>query len=178
MSDDLNGLLKNLRLMQSPVEKSNQLDGNRNELDSDISDQVKQKCLELCQKYLSGSWRRQTVATIDVRAIPGGLSNQMYYCGIKSPISSPSKVPQEVAIRLYGPKQFVPRGQIDARVNENLIGVFVSVNNLGPKVYGIFEDGQIQRYYRVGFKTQTTLDSTVCHSTDISVKKNSKSLTS
>ena len=150
MSDDLTSLLKNLRLVRSPIDKFVQLDQNRNELtNSQISDDIKDKCLALCQKYLSGSWRRQTVATIDVHRIPGGLSNQMYYCGIKNPVNSPSKVPQEVTIRLYGPKHFVPFGQIDARVNDNLIGVFVSVNNLGPKVHGIFEDGQIQRYYRV-----------------------------
>ena len=37
-----------------------------------------EKCLKLCQDYLSGNWNRQTMDTIEVRRVSGGLTNQLY----------------------------------------------------------------------------------------------------
>ncbi|CAG2183826.1 unnamed protein product, partial [Oppiella nova] len=83
-----------------------------------------------------------------VQRISGGLTNQLYFCGIKNK-SNESDVPQEVAIRLYGPKTM---GVVDCEGNERLTDVIISLivsdNKLGPKVYGIFPTGQIQHYYK------------------------------
>jgi hypothetical protein len=57
---------------------------------------------------------------------------------------------QEVAIRLYGRKYF---NNLNCEGNERLtdviIALLVSEYKLGPKIYGLFESGQIQHYYKV-----------------------------
>jgi hypothetical protein len=57
---------------------------------------------------------------------------------------------QEVTIRLYGGKHF---NNLNCDGNERLtdviIALLVSQNKLEPKIYGIFESGQIQHYYKV-----------------------------
>ena len=60
---------------------------------------IEELCLQLCKDYLSGNWSKQTVDTITVKRLTGGMMNQMYHCSIKDPDHS-EKVPQEVAIRL------------------------------------------------------------------------------
>ena len=108
-----------------------------------------EKCLRLCKDYLADNWNEQTLETIEVERVSGGMTNQLYYCRIREPSSS-SDVPQEVAIRLYGVKHMNTNdcGQ-NERLTDVVIGLMVSENGLGPKVYGIFEEGQIQQYYKV-----------------------------
>ncbi|CAG2100035.1 unnamed protein product [Medioppia subpectinata] len=119
---------------------------------------IKERCLELCKEYLSDNWRQQTVDTISVRRITGGRSNQLYYCGITSP-SIESTAPQEVAIRLYGNKWWNNMNRDGSgrvtdmkseRLNDVIISLMVSEKNLGPKLYGLFDGGQIQHFYHVG----------------------------
>ena len=117
---------------------------------------IQERCLQLCKDYLAANWLQQTVDTIEVRRVSGGMTNQLYYCGIKSPTTDVNSnidtngVPQEVAIRLYGPKYF---NNTDCGGNERLtdivIALMVSQNKLGPKIYGLFEGGQIQAFYKV-----------------------------
>jgi len=115
---------------------------------------IKQKCYDLCKDYLAGVWLKVSIDQIEVKRISGGFTNQLYYCGISKPLKPVGNEPQEVAIRLYGGKHF---NNLDCGQNERLtdviIALLVSENKLGPKVYGIFEGGQIQHYYRVFFSS-------------------------
>ena len=110
---------------------------------------VKERCIKLCQDYIGGDWLRQTVDTFEFKRLTGGMTNQLYYSAIGKP-DSDSETPKEVAIRFYGPKYF---NNLDHDGNERLtdviIALMVSENQLGPKIYGIFEDGQIQHFYKV-----------------------------
>ena len=116
----------------------------------DTPEDIKERCLQLCKDYLSGNWIKQTVDTINVRRISGGLVNQLYYCGICEPLDTQG-VPQEVAIKLYG--EDVINKTVDNFINDKLnhviIGLMFSNNGLGPKIYGHFEGGIIQKYYQV-----------------------------
>ena len=110
---------------------------------------IKEKCLKLCQDYLFGNWRRQTLDTIEVRRISGGLTNQLYYCSIIEKTAE-EDVPQEVVIRLYGRKYFDScENDGYERLSDVVIGLMVSETNLGTKIYGVFEEGQIQKFYKV-----------------------------
>ncbi|CAG2100037.1 unnamed protein product [Medioppia subpectinata] len=120
-----------------------QIDLIRGETPVDIAD----RCLQLCKEYLSDVWTQQTVDTIEVRRISGGMTNQLYYCGVKSADES-AVVPREVAIRLYGPKYINNDGLADERLTDIIIGLMVSRNGLGPRVYGMFTGGQIHKYYK------------------------------
>ncbi|CAG2121610.1 unnamed protein product, partial [Medioppia subpectinata] len=125
---------------------TNQTDLIRGETPVDIVD----TCLELCKQYLSGVWTQQTVDTIEVKRITGGLTNQMYCCRIKSDgeESPQTAVPREVAIRLYGRKNLITDGSGGERLGDIIIGLMVSHNGLGPRVYGMFNGGQILAYYK------------------------------
>ena len=116
----------------------------RGETPSDINE----KCLQLCKHYLSGNWSQQTVDTIVVKRITGGMINQLYYCGIKEPDNN-ENVPQEVAIKLYGKNLF--ESFESSRTRDVVIALIFMDKNLGPKIYGLFEEGQIQKYYKVKY---------------------------
>ena len=107
-------------------------------------DDIQEKCLNLCKDYLSGNWTQQTVNTIEVRRITGGICNQLYYCGIKDPDQSEA-VPQVVVFRFAPSKT--------SGISDNIItSLIFSEKNLGPKIYGVFSDGLIQKYYKVNFQ--------------------------
>ncbi|CAG2181819.1 unnamed protein product, partial [Oppiella nova] len=75
------------------------------------------------------------------------MTNQLYYCGIAEH-SATSSAPQEVAVRLYGPKYFNNTDhEGNERLKDTIISLMISENKLGPKVYGLFEHGQILKYY-------------------------------
>jgi len=111
---------------------------------------IKQRCYDLCKDYLAGVWLKVEIDQIEVKRLSGGFTNQLYYCAISKPIKSNNDEPQEVAIRLYGGKHF---NNLDCGQNERLtdviIALLVSQCKLGPKIFGLFEDGQIQQYYKV-----------------------------
>ena len=111
---------------------------------------IKQRCLQLCKNYVAGNWSEQTLDSIQLDRISGGLTNQLYYCAIREP-SPKADVPQEVAIRLYGKKWYNVDEQYE-RLTDTIVSVMVSEKGLGPKIYGLFEDGQIQHYYHVNIK--------------------------
>ena len=117
---------------------------------------IEERCLQLCKDYLSGNWLQQTVDTIQFRRIMG-FSNELYYCGIGEP-SHTAGVPQEVAIKLYG-KKWCNNLNSDGndritdmcseRLSDVVVALMVSESNLGPKVYGVFPEGQITHFCNV-----------------------------
>ena len=128
------------------IKSLDELDFDKIELVSgETPTDIKDKCLQLCKDYLSGNWAQQTIDSIQVRRITGGLINQLYYCGISQPNNS-EDVPQEVAVRLYGDNIL---GSDEGRLRDTVLALIFSEKNLGPKVYGLFEGGQILKYYKV-----------------------------
>ena len=109
---------------------------------------IKEKCLDLCKNYLAGIWTKQTTDTVSIKRLSGGMTNQLYYCGLND-WSAADGVPHEVAIRLYGPKYFNNEDGGNERLTDLVIAVMISTNKLGPIIYGIFEEGQIQNYIKV-----------------------------
>ena len=111
---------------------------------------IEQKCFDLCRNYLGGVWLKLTIDEVEVKRLSGGLTNQLYYCGINEDKRSDAKEPQEVAIRLYEDKHFNnSENETNKRLTDTIIALMVSQNGLGPKIYGLFESGQIMRYYKV-----------------------------
>ena len=115
---------------------------------------IEEKCLNLCKDYLSGNWCQQTIETVEVRRITGGLLNQLYYIGIRKPDNN-SNIPQETAIKFYGdfrPNFNSEEEDNNSRLKDQIISLLFSERNIGPKIYGIFENGQIQKFYKVYIK--------------------------
>ena len=114
-------------------------------------DDIDDKCLQLCKDYLGGTWLKVTTNEIVVNRLSGGLTNQIYYCAInEDKRTTDAKEAQEVVIRFYQDKHFNTIDNLtDERLPDTVIGLLVSENGLGPKILGIFDGGQIQKYYKV-----------------------------
>ena len=112
---------------------------------------IEETCLQLCQQYLGGVWVTLTIDEIKVERLSGGLTNQMYYCAIDdNKQRCDAEEPQEVAILLYGHKFFNnSTNESNKRLTDTIIALQMSEKGLGPKVYGLFERGQILKYYKV-----------------------------
>ncbi|XP_054157310.1 choline/ethanolamine kinase-like [Oppia nitens] len=109
---------------------------------------IKEQCLQLCQDYIAGDWIRQTVETIEVKRITGGLTNQLYKCSIITPEAN-TTVPNVVAIRIYGMKWTKNHVyEHNERLSDIIISVMVSEKMLGPKIFGIFNGGEITAFYK------------------------------
>ena len=112
---------------------------------------IEQKCIQLCKDYLGGVWLTLTLNEVEVKRVRGGFTNQLYYCAInEDKKNKDADVPHEVAIRFYQDKDFKTVDyETNERLSDTVIGIMVSENGIGPKLYGIFDNGQIQKYYKV-----------------------------
>ncbi len=77
------------------------------------------------------------------------MSNQIYYCKIVDTQEKDSTKINEVVIRLYGNIPIFNKMSKHIQFNQTIIGLLVSDYGLGPKVYGMFSEGQVQKYYPV-----------------------------
>jgi choline/ethanolamine kinase len=109
---------------------------------------ISEKCLKLCSDYLGGAWNKITVEQITVRRISGGYTNQLYYCGLTEGIPLDEDEPKEVTVRFYGKKWF-NACENNERLIDMVIVLLASDKNLGPKIYGIFKEGEIGEYIEV-----------------------------
>ncbi|CAG2102398.1 unnamed protein product [Medioppia subpectinata] len=147
----------------------------------------KQKCFDLCRDYLGGVWLNLTVDDVFVKRLCGGLTNQLYYCAFnEGHKSSDNKVPQEVAIRLYQAKHLKDTNGGYERLSDVIIALMMSEKKLGPKIYGLFESGQIMAYYKhkcfrkadhknTQIVTQVAKTLAQIHAMDVAVRKNGNS---
>ena len=111
-----------------------------------IGEDIAIKCLTLCQQYLSGNWRQQTVDKITVKEVMGGKMNKMFHCAINEQDHA-QDCPQEVAVRFYGDSDLEALDK--TRIRDSVISLLFSMRNLGPKVYAFFDQGQIIQYFKV-----------------------------
>ena len=110
------------------------------------------KCHNLCGEYLGGAWLEITPQEMVFRRIKGGLTNQLYYCGIPDGVQLEDDEPNEVAIRIYGEKHLYNEDDEDKmRLNDAVISILMSESKIGPKIYGVFKGGEIQGYIQVCF---------------------------
>ena len=116
----------------------------------DVPD-LEHKCLSLCQKYLSGIWSELTVDDIEVKRLTGGMSNMNYRCKAVHSKEVDSNEFKEVVVRLYGVKYdwTLNRCPDKDRLRDGVITLLASELGLGTKVIGLFNEGQILKYYPV-----------------------------
>ena len=116
----------------------------------DVPD-IEQKCLSLCQKYLSGIWSELTVDDIEVKRLTGGMSNINYHCKALHSKTEYSNEAKEVVIRFYGVKYDWSLGYNtdNDRLGDGVVALLASEKGFGAHVYGLFNEGQIQKYYPV-----------------------------
>ncbi len=120
---------------------------------------IEQRCLTLCQDYIGGVWKTaKTTENITVTRITGGLTNQLYRVQLNSAQkcadTNSNDVPTDVAVKLYI-KKHVTIGDdgVDDRLNDNIVLTLMSQTKIGPRVLGIFKEGNIQVFHEVGLAT-------------------------
>ena len=116
-------------------------------------DGIEQRCLELCQAYIGGIWNLVTrIEDVTVKRVTGGFANQLYHVKLNHKYLTDNLIeqPTEVAIKLYQEKQMKNYHHDDSeRLNDIVILPIASQAGIGPKVYGIFNDGCIQQFVKV-----------------------------
>jgi hypothetical protein len=127
------------------------------ESDTEGVEQLLPFALSVCKEFVSG-WDDITVSDIKLSVISGGLTNKLYRCSIPAELAerlteklnnaSPDDaeaiepVPRQVLLRMYG----VGTETFFNRENEHKIFKTFSKNGLGPKLYGIFENGRVEEF--------------------------------
>ena len=133
------------------------LDGNWEQVSNQMKACVKGEqpedlehmCLQLGQKYLAGNWTGLAIEDIEVKRLTSGLSNQTYYCRI---IESVNEDNNQMIVRLYGITNrinFETLESTEIKMDEGIVSLMASEKGIGPQVYGLFEKGQIMKYYEV-----------------------------
>ena len=123
---------------------------------------IEQQCLNLCQTYIGGQWLKATdpMKDIIVKRISGGFTNQLYHIHLNVDVEQKQKINKpeidddnevmDVAIKLYQEKHIKNYDKESSeRLNDTIILTIMSHTGLGPKVYGIFNNGFIQKFYKV-----------------------------
>ena len=128
--------------------KFEDLNALRGETPQDIQD----RAYQLCSEYLGGAWLKINSQEMVLKRITGGYTDQHYYCALPHGIKPESGEPNEVALRLYGPKTFTGLNcGSNVRFVDTVVTLMMSQHNLGPLVYSVFPSGEIQKYYHVSF---------------------------
>ena len=122
----------------------------------DTPEDIEKQCMELCKTYLGGSWAQvKSLADVIVTRISGGLTNQLYRVHLNESVARVENEiypdePSDVAIKIYLEKHMKNYAKDGSeRLNDNIILTIVSEVDIGPKVYGIFNDGVILAYHEV-----------------------------
>lgn len=117
---------------------------------------VEQLCFELCQKYMSNypRWQKygNRIENLNIYRITGGLTNQLYYVGLKEKDGTSPE--DEITIKIHQVKYFKEdkdwRHDDHHRMTDMIIAIVVSERKIGPKLYGVQPTALIQAYYEVG----------------------------
>ena len=111
---------------------------------------LEQMCLKLGQKYMAEHWRSLSIENIEVKRLTSGLSNQTYYCKIRESVTAENN---QMIVRLYGITNRMNFETLELKtemkIDEGIVALMASEKGIGPKVYGLFEKGQIMKHYQV-----------------------------
>ena len=132
--------------MSSVNEKGNKIDlagvaNMASQMHNDIhEDQIEEKALDLCNRYISGVWSELKVEDIDVKRLTGGIGSQLYWCRRRKLDDNSG-----VVLKLNDSSSPV----WNTKFNRAIIAQVLSANGVGPKVYGVFDGGMIMQYHKV-----------------------------
>lgn len=90
----------------------------------------------VCAHFLGHSWAAATPETIRVTIITGGITNSLYR--VEYEAGSPSAV----LVRVFGEKTEI---LID-RTTDNFAFKFMGEQGIGPKCFGVFENGRVEEW--------------------------------
>ncbi len=123
---------------------------------------VASRCLALCQTYIAGAWNQVRVPEstgclsedFTVTRITGGLTNQLFRVRLNERLIARHPTIDttctDAAVKLYQSKNVKNYHPEDGeRHNDIIVNTIFSQLGIGPKVYGLFNDGMVQQFYEV-----------------------------
>jgi len=111
-------------------------------MDSQITDKaVRDKAHKICCEQLGGAWLKISPSEMSFTPVTGGMSNLLYCCSLPESIQLENGEPNQVLLRLYGEASRNSDMSLQLQIFELL-----SSRELGPKLYGNFDDGRLEEF--------------------------------
>jgi choline/ethanolamine kinase len=108
-------------------------------LTNGIDNDLRERAHKICCDYLGGAWTTITSREMLFAPISGGMSNQLFCCSLPDHVKLVNGEPTQALLRLYGDRNCDITLQVQ-------IFELLSKKDLGPKLYGSFEDGRLEEF--------------------------------
>ncbi|CAD5214768.1 unnamed protein product [Bursaphelenchus okinawaensis] len=120
--------------------------------DSDYSSnhKVKEAAHTLCKKFLANQWSSASSENVKLKQITGGTSNLLFLVSVDH-AEQHRRIPNQILIRI----NFSPDGA-SQWLTESVIFSQLSEKKIGPKLYGVFEQGRLEEF--IPSRPLTTLE--------------------
>uniref|UniRef100_A0A6G1SFD7 Choline/ethanolamine kinase n=1 Tax=Aceria tosichella TaxID=561515 RepID=A0A6G1SFD7_9ACAR len=101
--------------------------------------ELRNRAHKICCDYLGGAWTTISPRDMSFAPISGGMSNQLFCCSLPDQIKLANGEPSQALLRLYGDRNCDMTLQVQ-------IFELLSKKDLGPKLYGSFDDGRLEEF--------------------------------
>lgn len=102
---------------------------------------LRDRAHRICREHLGGAWNDVSPGEISITAVTGGMTNQLYCCSLPESAKLIEGEPSQVLLRLYGDQWRNCDMSLQVQIFELL-----SNKELGPKLYGKFDDGRLEEF--------------------------------
>lgn len=138
---------------------------------------------QLCSEHLGGAWTRISPREMSLEPISGGMSNQLFRCSLPESTILTNGEPSQILLRIYGDQS----RNCDMSIQLEIFSL-LSSRELGPKLYGNFDDGRLEEFLpATSLTSEELMDSEISsiiakkiatvHSLDVPIDRNSTWLT-
>lgn len=103
--------------------------------------ELRDQAHKICCEYLGGAWTKISPSDMSFTPISGGMSNQLFCCTLPDSAKPVNGEPFQALLRLYGDQSRNCDMTLQVQIFELL-----SSKELGPKLYGNFDDGRLEEF--------------------------------
>jgi choline/ethanolamine kinase len=100
---------------------------------------LRKHIINYCGDFLGGIWKKATPEDISVKKLAGGTINTILLCTLSDTFESINSEPTRVVFRIHCKAD-------TGIIAETVIFSILAQKNLGPQLYGIFDEGRIEEY--------------------------------
>jgi choline/ethanolamine kinase len=103
------------------------------------NNELRNRAHKICCEHLGGAWATISPRDMTFAPVSGGMTNQLFCCSLPDQIKLANGEPSQALLRLYGD----PNCDMTLQVQ---IFELLSQKDLGPKLYGCFDDGRLEEF--------------------------------
>lgn len=107
----------------------------------EISSEIRDRAYNICCEHLGGAWNDISPDEMSIAPVTGGMSNFLYSCSLPESTKLLNGEPNQALLRLYGDQSRTSDMSLQVQIFELL-----SSKDLGPKLYGNFDDGRLEEF--------------------------------